>query len=179
MMKLNEIAMSVVIMSFGTVSVAQAAGAGSGTVTFTGSIIDSPCSIAPESVDQTVPLGQISSAALSVNNNSGESVPRRFDIKLENCDTSTLKTVTTTFSGGASSYNPEWLGLNGTARGAGIVLASQQGGDLKLGVTSPAQNLVNGNNILVFSARLKGGGTGATIVPGEFQSVADFTLAYQ
>ncbi|MDI6978669.1 type 1 fimbrial protein, partial [Serratia sp. Se-RSBMAAmG] len=32
----------------------------SGKVTFTGSIIDAPCSIAPGSVDQTVSLGAIS-----------------------------------------------------------------------------------------------------------------------
>lgn len=42
---------------------ANAADQGHGTVTFTGSIIDAPCSIAPESIDQTVNLGQISNVA--------------------------------------------------------------------------------------------------------------------
>ncbi|MGL5384341.1 MAG: fimbrial protein [Serratia sp. (in: enterobacteria)] len=177
-MNLNKI-MLAAAMTLCAVNVAHAAGQGSGTVTFTGSIIDAPCSITPESVDQTVPLGEISNAALAKGGNTGESNPRTFDIKLENCDTTTLKTVTTTFSGGASEYNAEWLGLNGTAKGAGIILASQNGGDLKLGVASDAQQLVDGDNTLRFSARLKGGGESATIVPGSFQSVADFTLAYQ
>ncbi|ALX95764.1 type 1 fimbrial protein [Serratia sp. JSRIV001] len=177
-MKLNKI-MLAAALTFCAVNVAQAAGQGSGTVTFTGSIIDAPCSINPESVDQTVGLGEISNVALAKGGNTGESEPRGFKIKLENCDTATLKSVTTTFSGGASEYNSEWLGLNGTATGAGIIIASQNNGDLKLGVPSAAQTLVDGNNTLQFSARLKGGGTDATITPGTFQSVADFTLAYQ
>ena len=41
-------------------SVASAAGAGSGTVTFSGEILESACSITPESVDQPVPLGSVS-----------------------------------------------------------------------------------------------------------------------
>lgn len=178
-MKLNKI-MLAAALTFGVINVAQAAGQGSGTVTFNGSIIDAPCSIAPESIDQTIPLGQISNAALAANGNSGESTPRAFNIKLENCDTATLNTVTTTFAGGGASFNADWLGLNGTAQGAAIVLASQRDGDLKLGQPSLAQDLVDGNNTLAFSARLKGSGSAnVAIVPGEFQSIADFTLAYQ
>ncbi|MBU5899673.1 fimbrial protein, partial [Vibrio cholerae O1] len=80
-------------------SFAQAADQGHGKVNFIGSIIDAPCSIAPESIDQTVDLGQVSNVALK---NGGSSNPRSFDIKLEQCDTTTLKSVSTTFTGSAS-----------------------------------------------------------------------------
>lgn len=80
---------------------------GHGKVTFTGSIIDAPCSISPETVDQTVDMGQVSNVALK---NGGKSAPRQFDIKLEQCDNSTLKTVTTTFEGKASAANKDRSG---------------------------------------------------------------------
>ena len=57
-MKLNKIMMAAVI-AFGASSFTGSR-SGHGKVTFTGSIIDAPCSIAPESIDQTVDLGQVS-----------------------------------------------------------------------------------------------------------------------
>ena len=50
-MKLNKLMLATVI-AFASASVAHAASnQGSGKVTFTGEIIDAPCSVAPESVD--------------------------------------------------------------------------------------------------------------------------------
>lgn len=62
-MKLNKI-MLAAAMAFGATSFAHAADQGHGKVNFIGSIIDAPCSIAPESLDQTVDLGQVSNVAL-------------------------------------------------------------------------------------------------------------------
>ncbi|WP_423055262.1 fimbrial protein, partial [Aeromonas salmonicida] len=45
-------------------SAVAAGGAGSGKVTFNGEIINAPCSVAPESVDQVVEMGQISTKEL-------------------------------------------------------------------------------------------------------------------
>ncbi|MGP2706387.1 fimbrial protein, partial [Serratia marcescens] len=84
-MKLNKI-MLTAVLAFGVSSLAHAADQGHGKVTFTGSIIDAPCSISPETVDQTVDMGQVSNVALK---NGGKSAPRQFDIKLEQCDNST------------------------------------------------------------------------------------------
>lgn len=64
-MKLNKI-MLAAVMAFGVSSLAHAADQGHGKVTFSGSIIDAPCSIAPESLDQTVELGAISNVALKM-----------------------------------------------------------------------------------------------------------------
>ncbi|CAI0720414.1 Fimbria A protein precursor [Serratia entomophila] len=174
-MKLNKI-MLAAVLAFGASSLAHAADQGHGKVTFTGSIIDAPCSIAPESVDQTVDLGQVSSIALK---DGGKSVPRQFDIKLEQCDTTTLKTVTTTFDGKSSPANPELLGIIGTASGASIALTDMASNPIKLGTATPPQTLNDGNNTLRFAAYLQGDGASAAVVPGDFTAVADFKLAYQ
>ena len=91
-----------------------AADMGHGKVNFKGSIIDVPCSIAPNSIDQTVEFGQISNMALV---NGGKSTPRTFDIALENCDvTDVKKGVQLTFSGAAASFDKsnKTLGIVGT-----------------------------------------------------------------
>lgn len=151
---------------------------GHGKVTFTGSIIDSPCSISPDSIDQTVSLGEVSDVALKANGNSGTSVPRNFEIKLENCDVTTLKSVETTFTG-AEGANDGSLGITGTAKGASIILTNGDGEQIKLGDASAPRTLQNGDNTLLFSAYLQGDGASATVTPGDFTSVADFTLSYQ
>lgn len=155
---------------------AQAADGGSGNVTFTGSIIDSPCSITPESSDQTVDLGQISSASLV---NKGTSTPRNFSIELEKCDITTMKNVTITFTGSTDTTEPALLGITGTAKGAGVVITDGSGSTIKLGQASAARILGAGNNTLIYSAYLQGNSaTVGSVVPGEFTSVANFTLAY-
>ncbi|NDO83189.1 fimbria A protein [Citrobacter sp. NCU1] len=175
-MGMKKIAIAVAMVSGMAMGVVHAADQGHGTVTFIGSIIDAPCSISPDSVDQTVKLGEVSSVALK---NNGTSKPQAFDIKLEQCDTTTLKSVQATFTGAPSSGNPDLLGITGTAKGASIAITNGSGEVITLGSPSPAQTLQDGNNTLAFSAYLQGDGASATIVPGSFQSVADFTLSYQ
>lgn len=184
-MKLNKIMMAAVL-AFGATSMmvnAAPTDQGHGTVTFKGSIIEAPCSITPETVDQTVNLGQVSNVALK---DGGQSSPKPFQIKLENCDLISddqdpgkNNTVSITFTGPASVDNDKLLGMTGTAKGAGIVITDGSGSLIELGKASSAQTLGNGNNTLSFSAYLQGSkASGAVITPGEFQSVADFTLAY-
>ncbi|MCC4106640.1 fimbrial protein [Serratia ureilytica] len=179
-MKLNKI-MLAAVMALGVSSLAHAADQGHGKVTFSGSIIDAPCSISPESLDQTVELGAISNVALK---NGGKSTPRNFQIKLENCELTTAapgknNTVALTFTGAKSAIDADLLGITGTAKGAGIGLTDGSGNDIKLGTKTDAQTLQNGANTLSFAAYLQGAKASTGVVPGEFQSVADFTLAYQ
>ncbi len=179
-MKLNKI-MLAAVMALGVSSLAHAADQGHGKVTFSGSIIDAPCSISPESMDQTVELGAISNVALK---NGGKSTPRNFDIKLENCELTTdtpgkNNAVSLTFTGAASAIDSKLLGITGTAKGAGIAITDGSGNDIVLGQKTKAQTLQNGANTLSFAAYLQGAKASTGVVPGEFQSVADFTLAYQ
>lgn len=177
-MKLNKIMMAAVV-AFGMSSVAYAADQGHGKVTFTGSIIDAPCSIKPESIDQTVELGQVSNVALK---DGGTSTPRQFSIDLENCvfeGKEAKNKVTVTFTGMESATTDGLLGITGTAKGASIAITDASGQVVKLGEPTKAQELQNGNNSLSFAAYLQGDlASTAVIVPGDFQSVADFTLAY-
>jgi len=155
---------------------------GHGTVTFKGSIIDAPCSITPETVDQTVYLGEVSNSALK---NGGQTKPKNFFIKLENCDLITTEegknnTVSITFTGASSVGDTKLLGITGTAKGAGIAITDGAGKLIELGKPSSVQTLGNGDNTLNFAAYLQGStAEGTVITPGAFFSVADFTLAYQ
>jgi len=181
-MKLNKLMLAAIVTA-GISTMAHAANSGNGKVTFTGAIIDAPCSITPESVDQTVDLGQVSSVALK---NGGKSNPRPFTIDLENCSFEAVggntqkNKVAVTFTGMESSSVAGLLGITGTAQGAAVAITDGSGDVIKLGQPTKPQALQLGNNTLTFSAYLQGASTAAatTIVPGNFQSVADFTLAY-
>lgn len=174
-MQLNKI-MLAVVMTLGTISMANAANQGGGSVTFKGSIIDAPCSIDPGTLDQTVKLGDIATAQLK---NGGKSTPQDILIKLVGCDLNTAKSVTTTFKGTESIAQPGMLAMKGSASGASISINDVDGKTLALGKKSKPQELEDGQATLRFSAHLQGDGASAAVTPGEFNSVADFTLAYQ
>lgn len=176
-MKLNKIVLGV-SLALGMASFVNAADQGHGKVTFTGSIIDAPCSIAPESIDQTVELGQISNAALK---DSGQSTPKNFDIKLEDCSFGTpaaKNKVQVTFTGMESAAGNGLLGITGNAKGASVAITQADGQVIKLGTPTKEQALQDGNNTLSFAAYMQGDGASAAITEGDFQAVADFTLAY-
>ncbi|AHM75633.1 fimbrial protein [Yersinia hibernica] len=174
-MKLNKTILAAALV-LGFASVANAADQGKGTVTFNGSIIDAPCSIAANDDNQVVEMGQISNVALQ---NGGKSTPKDFKIRLENCDITTLSTVTTTFGGAESAAVAGLLGITGVAEGAGIAIVDGTGSVITLGQPTAEQTLIAGNNTLAFSAYLQGSTASGAVKPGSFSSVADFTLAYQ
>lgn len=183
-MKMNKTA-SAIILAMGMVAAgANAADQGNGKVTFTGSIIDAPCSITPETADQTVALGQVASHLLK---DGGTSAPKNFTIDLENCEFGTSSdpearaaagnSVAVTFSGAASTLDSTLLGLTGEAAGAGIAIKDESGKIVDLGTPSSLYNLTGTNPSLGFTAYLKG--VSSTITPGDFESVANFTMDYQ
>lgn len=181
--KLNKAALAALVAFGLAANMANAADQGHGKVTFTGSVVDAPCSIHPDSIDQTIPLGQISKAALD---QSGTSTERPFSIKLENCSFGTpaaKNKVTVTFTGMESDVVAGLLGTTGKAKGVAVAITDAASGHVvKLGQPTKAQQLQDGNNTLSFAAYVQGAaGTTeqpAVITEGDFQSVADFTLAY-
>ncbi|HEA3131736.1 TPA: fimbrial protein [Aeromonas hydrophila] len=180
-MKMKNIALvSVVAMGMGMASFANAAPGGNGTVTFVGSIVDAPCSIAPESLDQTVNLGAVSNAVLEAN---GRSTPVPFQIQLEDCQlpaAGTPSTVTVTFTGAASTLPgiTNKLGMIGTAAGAYIDINTVDGASVDLNQASDARTFAAGPNTLSFMASLASP-AGTTVTPGSFQVPANFVLNYQ
>ncbi|MGC1027642.1 fimbrial protein [Pantoea agglomerans] len=161
-----------------------AAEQGHGTVNFKGEIIEAPCSITADTVEQTVDLGQVSSSALKA---GGKSSPKAFSIKLEDCDVTALtnKTVTATFTGKGASFDTSssLLALAGSAAGAGIAITDDNSSVIKLGTASTAYTFTDASTEaeLRYSAYLQGAAdnTATPIVAGEFTSVANYTLAYQ
>jgi type 1 fimbria pilin len=153
---------------------ANSGGQGHGTVHFKGEIIDAPCSIDPNSADQSVDLGQVSNSALA---NKGKSTPVPFEILLRNCDISTYKTVTATWSGTPDVNMPTAWGITGTASGAAIIIRDASEKEIELGKASAPTTLTADNTTIAMSAFLQG--DGQTVVPGVFTGAADFTLTYQ
>ena len=183
-MKVKTLAGAIMAVTLAATSAGVMADAGSGTVTFRGSIIDAPCSITQESQFQTVEMGQVSNAALT---DGRRSTPRPFQIELNGCDVSVLKTAKATFTG-TESGSTGMLAITGSARGASLAIADSNGTLIPLGTESTAQELSNGDTSLLFSAYLQGNvapgvgeepGVAAPIVPGDFETFANFTLAYQ
>lgn len=74
--------------------------AGGGTIEFTGSVIEAPCSIVPESQNIQVKLGQVSNKTLK--SDGLTSSPQPIDIKLTGCEFEA--------TGGQNPSNPD-LGL--------------------------------------------------------------------
>lgn len=153
-----------------------AGNSGHGTVHFKGEIIDAPCSISPDSADQTVDLGQVSNASLK---DGGESAPVSFSIKLQNCSIDKYKAVTATWSGTEDTNQTGVWGISGTASGAGIVLRDASEKQIKLGEETAKTTLTANDTTIAMSAFLKGDGDKIDVVPGAFTGAADFVLAYQ
>lgn len=185
-MTFSKMAAAVAAIVLGSVSGFSMANDGrSGVIEFSGSIHDAPCSIvAGESGSQSFQLQPISARDLK---DGGKSAPQAFSIKLSGCDLESLKSATATFDG-PNSITDGLLALKGSASGASLAIANQQGVLIKLGTASDAQALANGSSELRFTAYLQGDmqpvkgedpAKPAEIGVGDFDATASFKLAYQ
>lgn len=163
---------------------------GSGKITFTGTITNSPCDIAPGDDAITVPFGQISYRKLNTADATTDSKP--FTIHLQNCafdpnDTGTnpagsagkMSKVTVSFSGGANVAKKAYT-TSGSAQHVGVqLLKSDNTAIIEPNTQMPegdAQQLQAGNNELNFYARLIALDNGVT--PGDFTVSVTYTLKY-
>lgn len=162
---------------------------GSGKITFTGTITNSPCDIAPGDDAIAVQLGQISYRHLKVADDVSDSKP--FTIHLQNCafdpdDAATNKNpigkmskVTVSFSGNADSGNKGYVNT-GNAQNVAVQLLKSDNHTIIAPNTvmgdADAQQLQNGNNELSFFARVVALAAGVT--PGTIESSVTYTLKY-
>lgn len=154
---------------------------GSGLVHFKGTVINAPCGIDPDSVEQTVDFGQISQSYL---NGGNKTRPVDFDIKLVNCEPAALTNgVKVNFSGGTYADKTQ-LATSGQATNSAIKISSQSNGSIvEFGkdIYTDSQELIDGNNTLKFSAWVEQAlinGAAATVDVGTFGATANFNLAY-
>ncbi|EGI6122110.1 fimbrial protein [Salmonella enterica subsp. enterica serovar Luciana] len=162
---------------------------GTGKITFTGTITNSPCDIAPGDDAITVPFGQISYRKLNAADATTDSKP--FTIHLQNCafdpDDATsnpnkvgkMSKVTVSFSGTADAAGKAYIST-GSAQHVGVQLLKSDNISLITPNTpmpdGEAQQLQAGNNELNFFARLIALTDAAT--PGDVNASVTYTLKY-
>ncbi|EEM2503382.1 TPA: fimbrial protein [Salmonella enterica subsp. indica] len=176
-MKANKFILSVVIAGGMTGSAIAAAPTGAdfghGTLHFTGSVINSPCSIAPGDEDIDIPLGQVANKVLEAG--AGYSLTQPITIHLQNCDLTAQSGITSgsgmvdypafskvsvQFAGSADAKNADLYANTGTAQGVGIRLMDTMAGNVPLmaNAASAEHGLTSGDNTLKFGARLEKNG---------------------
>lgn len=151
------------------------------TVHLHGRIIDQPCVIAPESLDQAVDMGVVDVKQLYANG-AGEQVP--FSIRLTNCKPGIFRMAKVTFTGSKDAQLSGGLAFTaGIAKGAGIRLYDVTKTPLDLGAPSRGYLLGgSADNELQFFARVEGHPdalAAKNIQPGDYSAVANFIVAYE
>ncbi|UZX55029.1 fimbrial protein [Yersinia ruckeri] len=145
-----------------------------GTIRFEGEIVTGACGIDSDSLDQKVDLGQVPSHLFTAKGD--RSTAAKFDIVLTDCDTTTSKNATVTFTGASHSENAALLGITGAATHVGIRLQSGSNEYLALGTATKPILLSNGDNRLQFAAMYEA--TDAGVTAGDADSTAQFTVNY-
>lgn len=161
---------------------------GSGKITFTGTITNSPCDIAPGDDAITVPFGQISYRKLNTADATTNSKP--FTIHLQNCafdpnspdvtgSAGKMSKVTVSFSGSGDTTHKAYIST-GSAQHVGVQLLKNDNSTIIEPNTpmpdTDAQQLKAGNNELNFFARLIALTDAAT--PGDVNASVTYTLKY-
>ncbi|HAX4850916.1 fimbrial protein [Escherichia coli] len=166
-------AIAMALVSFGANA---AENQGQGVVNFKGTVIDAPCGIDSDSVDQTVDFGKVTKSHLA---NGGIS-QKNFSILLTHCYPSTLnKGVAVTFTGSTVNGAPTELATAGPTNTA--IVINGHGGDITFGTATDFIQLPSGDNTsfpLNFEAMLKQA-TGKAVAEGDFTAVANFSLSYE
>ena len=157
-------------------SVSAFAAGNPGTITFNGEIVAGACGISPDTLDQTVPLGQVPAHVFAKLGDRSQAVP--FNVQLTDCDPPPAKNAFFTFTGTADTVTPGLFATTGSAGHVGVRLQTAAGEYLNNGTEQKAPVVLsNGNNTIQFAAMYEA--TAATVTPGLANSVANFTVRYQ
>ncbi|MCM7684558.1 fimbrial protein [Enterobacter bugandensis] len=160
---------------------------GSGKIKFKGVVIDAPCSIAPDSVDKEVDLGEVTTAVINANKKS-TAVP--VDINLENCqlddpadetDTPVTK-VDVTFTSAATDATDTSLMTNTYASGAqnvGVRLLDNNEANIPLGSAQTVDLLAGSTTQTLHFKALMEVAQGKTATAGQVEATANYVLMYK
>lgn len=144
-------------------------------VKFSGILVAEPCTIAPESGDIAVVMGQFNSQYLTDHGRT-PSVP--FAIRLTGCD-GTMSSLTVTFSGTPDTNLTDKLAINPGGTATGIAIGLEESGGSAIAINSPSAQvpLTAGDMQLQYAAYVVA--TGPQITTGSFGATATFALDYQ
>ncbi|CAI1604115.1 S-fimbrillin [Serratia quinivorans] len=174
MLKKTMLASSLAILSVVMIN----AHAIDGTINFTGEVVTAPCVVATDSINQHINMGQVKTSALV--KKGSKSRPTPFQINLEECDTTTLKTANVTFAGVSDSLDKTVLSITpdaGSARNVGIEISTGEGTKVPLNTPSSDFALKAGQNIMRFQSAYIATADFATA--GHANGIADFTVDYK
>ncbi|OON40532.1 type-1 fimbrial protein subunit A [Izhakiella australiensis] len=156
--------------------------ANGGTIHFQGEFVNAACAVSTGSSNQTVQMGQYRTAAFKSVGDTLTSVP--FTISLSDCDSSIAKQAQVSFSGQLDATDKTLLALSGAGNESaakGVALQILDSASMPVtpdGSTySVAQNLIDGNNTLRFSASYKS--TAEKVTAGQANADATFMIKYQ
>ncbi|TNI72683.1 fimbrial protein [Aeromonas media] len=184
-MKKSLLAMAVVLssgMSLNAFAVEPPTTVTGGTVYFNGEVVNAACAVSSDSLDQTVYLDQVRTAAFSGAADAPANQPENFEIKLVDCDTSVQATAAVSFTGttvaGKTSVLANTAG-SGAAQGVGLVLMGPDSEVLEIntGVPSSKVTLVDGTTVIPLSVDYIS--TSTVVTPGPVSSVANFNVHYE
>ncbi|CNL43608.1 fimbrial protein [Yersinia aldovae] len=173
MKKIQLLVLSASLFTFSTLNSANAAPTGS--VEFTGSIVDTLCSIVGGGDTVNVALGMYPLDSLKTT--GAQTTPKDVVLNLENCPAST---ATVTFSGTAST-NPNLLAITvdggDEATNVAVALFEENGTTtVPLNQASLTKTLVDGTNTWTFKAAYQALTAGVTA--GSANATATFEIAY-
>ncbi|MBC5791456.1 fimbrial protein [Providencia sp. JUb39] len=192
-MKLTKLALACVFAaSVVPVSSLAVNASNNGTVTFTGTVVETPCNIQQESLKQTVDFGQLSKKALE----SGQPAEANFDIKFTGCDlegygeastgggsggqTRALKSMMMTFTGQnyVGTAGDQMLQTTaGNVNNVGIAIDGFKFGEAKDVIASMINPI--GDNVLNFTALAKRVDAKSPVGEGKFEAISNFRITYQ
>ncbi|EFP98182.1 fimbrial protein [Vibrio caribbeanicus] len=133
---------------FGLISTKSAFAENTTNVYFKGEIVESACGLSPDSLNQTIELGQ--HPIHKFKEKGDRSTPVPFRVKLTDCDNSALTKAVFRFES-----NPDTTGdlfnVEGGATGIGVRIL-HNGNPIKNGEIAATNVLVDGTNIASFSA---------------------------
>ena len=157
--------------------VAMNAQADTGTVNFVGQVVNAACSVAADSVDQTVTLSQVRTVKLTTKGMQANQ-KEDFKIVLEDCDTTVSQNAAVIFNGQQDAALAGSLANTagaGSATNVALQLFGPDGNVLNIGDTSSNVKLINGENTIPLSVDYIA--TGAA-TPGNVSSTATFQMVY-
>lgn len=186
-MKFNKVAMclAITMAGFATTAMAATSDVSSGTVDFTGSIVNTPCAITTANKNLKVDLGQVKMSSFLKKGDT--SANQLFNVVLSNCsvNTTTPYTATVTFDGASADGVDKTALLAGAgsdtsgaalATGVGVQILDGTSTALNLKSATTAVSITQSEMTLPFSARYIS--VADSVTPGLANSHADFTVSY-
>ncbi|HID9655684.1 TPA: fimbrial protein [Serratia marcescens] len=146
-----------------------------------GALVAEPCTLAPGDESVKLEFGTVIDKYLYQNQRT---LGKRFQLRLQDCDTSLGTSLQISFSGPISQALPGLLALEAGSQAQGVAIGFEtpQGAPLVLNEWSPNYPLSKDNNVIALQAFIRAEPDAIAnrkITLGEFTAAATFSLRYE